>query len=152
MKRLLLLGSLAFAALSSTACDEEDKGSAPKISGLELSPTTVEVGATANVTATFAFVAEDADASEVEIVLTAGGQSVELSTEIMGAEGQSEGQASVLLVVQAAVTGDVGVELTVVDTDGQRSNTLEGTLDAVAARHCAGDCGVPLQLGAWLPG
>lgn len=143
---------LAFATvLGATACDAQDSGSAPEISALELSAATVTVGATNTVTVTFDFVDDDGDLDEVEIVLGAAGQELTLASPIVGADGMTDGQAMVQLVVQPMVAGEVAVELVAVDEEGNRSNALNATLDAVAALQCETDeCDGATQLRAWL--
>jgi N-acetylneuraminic acid mutarotase len=137
--RLRLIGLIALSlvlALSIIRCggnggDEgEGSGTAPSISGLSYSPTSVYVnegGGQTDIVGTFDFTDPDGNLSSlVMIVLDSGGQTLQTSTiAIAGVAGLTSGTIQGAVTIPTLTAGNFTVQIYVTDTAGLRSNTIE---------------------------
>lgn len=122
------------AGLALGGCEAEDGaggGTAPEISGLTSSATTVEVGKQQNVTLGFTFADPDGDVAKAHVDIAIDGvapAAVEAAVAQAAGVNQGAGQVIVALIIPKA--GEVTLRLTVIDAAGNDSNTLETKLTA----------------------
>lgn len=119
---------LVLAAAAVSACSHGSHGTAPTIDMLSLDPATAKVGAQTTITATVHFTDPDGDIDTVDVEIEPpSAQATTMSADIVGADGETDGKAEFLLTVVPPEAGDYGVRITVVDTQGNRSNELDAT-------------------------
>lgn len=120
-------GGLSLLACSS---DDEDKGAAPKISDLTLSPLEVEVNKQVAISGTLTIDDPDGDVAQVGVDATDGsGRKQSLpKTPAQGASGVKQGQIAVALAFGTNVAGSYELSFFVVDAKGNESNRLAATV------------------------
>ncbi len=130
---------IALLAVSVTlpACDllqnDEDNGTAPTIEGLVLTPDEVDAEATSEVMADFTFTDPEGDVESVNIALHTADESMEVVTDVDGAEGLLEGPARVAIELGPTMVGELELELHLIDAMGNESNTLSSTIVATGS-------------------
>jgi hypothetical protein len=130
MKRVLLV----LALLGLFGCESDDDaapGTAPTISDMKMTPTTIAVGKQESVTIDFAFTDPDGDVSAMNIdVETADGQKLSVTPAVQGVGGAKTGKGKVLLALIAPAAGETTVRIEAVDAAGNTSNALTDKLTA----------------------
>ena len=132
MRRLVpCLASVLLATLLSAGCSD-DQGTAPAISDLSLQTTSVPVGQQATVSGQFTFSDPDGDLESFSVQVTAPtGQSQTVGPQaIQGAAGVTDGPIGLAVVFNPGVAGDFVLDVWVVDSAGNESNHLTGTVTA----------------------
>ncbi len=128
---LLVLPALLTAL---AACGEGGSSvPAPTISDLYLAPSAVSVGELDTLTGTLLVTDVEGDASELDGTITLpGGQAQALPpTPLQGASGLMAATVTFTLDLTPPVAGTYQVSVVVKDAEGQSSNTLTTTLDAM---------------------
>jgi hypothetical protein len=115
-----------------TSIDEQNPTTAPSISDLSYTPTTLVAGQQNVVNGSFAFEDPDADvlALDIEFVLPDGRRQALPTIDVQDSAGQVAGTIALALLVIPPVPGDYGFSLWLTDSTGDESNRLEGTARA----------------------
>ncbi|HEY3354321.1 MAG TPA: hypothetical protein VGQ83_13800 [Polyangia bacterium] len=110
----------------------DDKGTAPTIADLTYNPTTMPVGQATTITGNFTFTDPDGDLKDmVASVTLPSGQTQTLPAQALQNEaGQTNGAATLLLMLNPPAAGTYRFEVWLTDDAGNASNHLGGTLEA----------------------
>jgi len=131
---LLLALGLAVLMLG-VACgdeDEESSGTAPAIDSLVYAPDTLTVGTASVIEATFNFADPegDVDMFVIEVNPPDGVVVPAIQGATAGTSGLTAGALSLMLALNPPVAGNYDFTITVMDSAGNTSNGLSGTLTA----------------------
>jgi hypothetical protein len=132
-RSLFVLAGCLVACASSTEGVANDKGTAPQVSNLTLSSTTLASGKATTLTGSIQFTDPDADLDSFEITIGAAGQPNPQklpSTKVANAQGQRSGTVQLTLIVQAPAAGAYQAEFYALDAKGNTSNKLTVSLTA----------------------
>jgi hypothetical protein len=121
--------------LAFTACSSDDS-TAPTISNLTMTPTTLPVAQQTTVSGTFSFVDPDGDLDQIGIEVTLPDGSKQGSkqglpmTDLMNVGTMTEGQLAWALIVAPPQAGTYQLSLWITDLDMNESNHLQSTATA----------------------
>jgi hypothetical protein len=126
MRTVLLLSSL----LSLAACGSDDDGTAPAISNLAFTPTTLTAGLQTTLNGTLAFTDPDGDLADLGVELTLPDQSKQSlpMTPLQNVGTMTSGTIAWALIVTPPTAGTYQLELWIVDAEDHASNRLGGTI------------------------
>ncbi len=125
--RAALLSCLAL-----VACASDDNGAVPTITNLTLSQTTLAVGQQTTVSGTVGFDDPDGDLEELGIEITLPDQSKQTvpMTPLQNIGTMTSGSIAWSLIIAPPAAGTYGMDLWVVDANGNASNRLDAALTA----------------------
>lgn len=132
MSRMMGAGAVVAAGLAILGCESEGgSGTPPAISGLTASATTIEVGKQQNVTLGFSFEDPDGDVAKAHVDIRMDGVApASVEAAVASASGVAKGAGQVIVALLIPKAGQVTLRLSVIDTAGNDSNTLETTVTA----------------------
>jgi hypothetical protein len=123
---LLLCSCLALAACTS------DDSTAPKISSLTFSPSSLPVGQQSTISGTLAFTDPDGDLDQLGVEITLPDQSKQAlpMTDLQNVGTMTEGTIGWALLIAPPAAGTYHMSLWITDVDGNASNHLDASAAA----------------------
>lgn len=114
------------------ACASDDNGTAPTISNLTLSPSTLPVGQQTTINGSLGFSDPDGDLVDLGVELTLPDQSKQTlpMTALQNVGTMTNGSIAWALIVVPPTAGTYRLALWIVDANGNESNRLDGTAAA----------------------
>ena len=122
---------LVCSCLSLVACASDD-GTAPTISNLTFSPSSLPVGQQTTISGTLAFSDPDGDLDQLGVEITLPDQSVQALplTDLQNVGTMTDGSIAWALIVAPPSAGSYKMSLWITDIDGHASNRLEASAAA----------------------
>ena len=114
-----------------TACASDDS-TAPTISNLTFSPSSLPVGQQTTVSGNFGFTDPDGDLDQLGVEVTLPDQSKQSlpMTDLQNVGTMTDGSIAWALIIAPPAAGTYGMSLWITDADGHASNHLEASANA----------------------
>lgn len=113
------------------ACDPDDAGTAPVLGDAQVASTTITVGTSNTIEGQASFTDEDADVDTLELtIVTPSGERSTMDVEVADAAGKSAGTVTFVIAIAPPAAGSYGLELVLIDAEGNASNAEKVTLTA----------------------